>query len=291
MRLLMFLFISYVVMFAADESPGKLAIVDVPEHGVRLHQTGEPEFQAAADNLLNPVLRQKLRQVTDYAVVLRNYSPKTIVGYSVSWLIRDKAGTRRTVDTAAVAPGAFLDGKKLRVDPIKEGYTVVARGRARLLLPEINIGPEPVPPQVPDDVHIARLYTGFREADKVSVRLDAVIFEDGGFVGIDTEHLISEVQQTVDGQYDVDSTIITEQEAGASIDEIIEKVKAMLPAGGNDSASDTRARIRALFAEEFLRNVRTIGSDMALKIVIRRAYRNKPTLHRMSRDAQQGDSR
>jgi hypothetical protein len=270
-----------------DESKEIFASETLENLGVVFFSPGHPGFereleQAVGQTCLSPFVDA----IKGISVVLKNASPKTVIGYSVNWKYdTDTSSTVRGVSHADLEP--LFDGRcEEPVRAVPGGRSIsISPGSARLVSLVGNLDvteSQPPPGWRYESVHEieALMHNAI-----ISVFLDGVMFHDGTFIGADRNGLFERAIASFDGLQDLYHRI-HEMSGKLSRSDLLAWVKRQSACDEQITFAgphDDRVRFeRAVAAKEFLRINGEQGLSEALEWSRARFSRRRPDFRRLS---------
>lgn len=257
-----------------------MTLKDLSEHSVRLKDAHHPEFNLRAAELQRRQRDDAFELLKPFSVLLKNDTQKTIVAYSVIWRFIGNDGRPGVAGATFMALGALLDGGAKRYTSDTTMYTIVRPGSSRLLSPLHNIGDDRTPnspvPASSGQVVLRQL----SQTTDLSVSVEAILFEDGTFVGPDPDNLIDTIQSRFDGEHDFYELISRAKQDKRTAEDILQEVGSIRSAYSQSPPADEYETARMLASEEFVTMSERMGFDQAVKIIEGRRFVNRPVIRR-----------
>ncbi len=215
----------------------QLNIKDLPQYSITLVPSTSPEFNSDVLAILAGNVDNAVDTLKPFAVVLKNNSADTIVGFSVRWLLTDQSGRSTTEDvfyhnlnTPSVS--------RYRLPPGSSAF--VSRGFAFVQY----VKPFVVTPTTARNVERMASSVG------VTISLDGVIFSDGRFVGPDESRAYAQALAATQAETSLLKELIARHNAGQADVDIMHWLTSiatvMLPGGGLENMNWQMAQQRNL---------------------------------------------
>jgi hypothetical protein len=261
---LLFLFVT--VVPASAQASVQINIKDMPEEHIRLIPASSSGFDDRLDQLLGKgtvsqepaLLAQK-----PFSVILNNESGRTLIGYSLRYTHVDSTGKTTTHDRFF----NILDGsREAQVPPSGNAWVTPRRTMTRA-------STQPIPPAVRQEAIAAM--DQLNRLSAITVSLDAVIYDDGSFVGPNATRAFEQATAIVGERLLVAGQFTSRQLGGASDADILtwlETLTARNPTPGADSSVDTTDwsySCRRQYAQFLLSAYKTSGPQAAATVAKR----------------------
>lgn len=261
----------------------KFNVKGLPEHSVSLIAPSDPILTAGRDVSIHP-----------YSVVLRNSSSKAVVGYSIKWECfdgkresptRDMSHDRKFSNSYGFA---FMYGEESeRRAVLKNADEVIEPNSTWLISPDFppskmngrieEIGKEG------DQAGLAEIQAA---CPTMAVTLDGVFFDDGTFIGPDTNDFFAKVKTQMDARYEVLRGVQSDLKSGKKPDEVFKRLEQIRDSerqdsGGEMTMNELRSFYRHMFARDVLGMKEMWGADGAIANVQRQLSRPWVTLRKI----------
>lgn len=261
----------------------KFIVRGLSEHSVSLIAPSDPILTGGRTVFVDP-----------YSVAIRNTSSKAVVGYSIKWecfdgkresATRDMSHDRNFSNSLGFA---FMYGDESeRRAILKNADEVIQPNSTWLISPdlparklsgllaEINTGR--------DQAALAELQA---ECPTMTVTLDGVFFDDGTFIGPDTNDFFIKVKTQMDVRYEVLRGVQSDLLSGKDPTEVFKGLEQMRDrerqlSGGNMTMKELRSFYRHMFAQDVLGMKEMWGAQGAIANVQRQLSRRWVTLRKL----------
>lgn len=245
---------------------------DFPEYGVRIITPADPSF----DGIANRYFKSKgPLDLKPFSVFIKNSGSQMIVGYSITWALFND-GKRITSNTVGYTEPGVLLGNEIPSDTVHT--TAIEPGKVRCFTWNSQIHPELVGETKPDPIQNI-LNSELSRATDVTVSLDAVVFDDGTFVGANTTGFIDQMQAMVTAKSDLMREVVEANQSGA-VDAAFESIirtsqEDDVVFDAKFSNADWYRYFRKMYATEIAQRRKIQGKDHALSYVIQSYGRAK----------------
>jgi hypothetical protein len=264
--------------------------VGIPEAGLALIGSGEPQFDELAKRLLGDELPPELEALKPYSVVLYNHSDQTVVAYALRWEYTSARGRPVHIDLSDGEVAGLLDGatKKITGEGEKTAPTLPARSWIVVTPPTALKTNSGARERASDSYHqdfLHRLADRFSQANDISVTLDGAFFEDGSFIGPNKARFFENFSSEVRAKQNLMSSVVLAAEEGRSIHDIAQEVRASLPGSRpslgiepDGSISGYDEHYRYVYASQFLSAYHNSGEEATLAWAHYHLFRHPPKL-------------
>ncbi len=247
---------------------------DFPEHGVSLIVPSDPSFG-------NLQAKSKSTSIHDpYSVLLKNTGTRAVVGYSFKWQCFDDRGETSDRNLSndrnlnKMVSWVFLHGEESdRKEALDRSEEIVKPHSIWLISSE---GEARSTAWSGDAVASSK--TQLDESSEVKtipgcvsirVTVDGIFFEDGTFIGSDTNGLFASVESEMAARYEILRGIQNDLKSGKKADEIFKELEKIrdgedIRLGALPTADQRRAFFRNLFAKDVLGKKEFWGADKAI---------------------------
>ena len=254
---------------------------DFPEYGIRIIAPTDPSFDGIATQHFKNKLPDNLRPLS---IFIKNSGPRTIVGYAISWeLLND--GKRITSNSVGYSEPGILIGNEIPSNTVHT--TSIDPGKARCFTWSSQIHAELVAAPKPDPVRDL-LNAELSRATDVTVSLDAIVFDDGTFIGPNTTGFIDQMQALVTAKYDLMREVVKAKENGtvdAAFDSITKKSQEPDVVFGDKFSADEWYRyFTKMYAVEIAQLKAIQGKDQAVSSVVKSYGRAQHGLKKRDKD-------
>jgi hypothetical protein len=265
------------------KSAVKFNVKGLPEHSVSLIAPSDPILTAGRDVSIYP-----------YSIVLRNSSSKAVVGYSIKWECfdgkresptRDMSHDRKFSNSYGFA---FMYGEESeRRAVLKNADEVIGPNSAWLISPDfpprkLNGRIEEISKEG-DQAGLAEIQAA---CPTMAVTLDGVFFDDGTFIGPDTNDFFAKVKIQMDARYEVLREVQSDLKSGRKPDEVFKRLEQIRDnerqvSGEEMTMKELRSFYRHMFAQDVLGMKEMWGADGAIANVQRQLSRPWVTLRKI----------
>ncbi|HWN11291.1 MAG TPA: hypothetical protein VNO50_18795 [Pyrinomonadaceae bacterium] len=264
---------------------------DFPEHGVSLIVPSDPAFGHLLTKLESaPIL-------DPYSVLLKNTSNRAVVGYSLQWQCFDGAPetSHRSLSNDRnlnrIVSWVFLHGEESNRKAAINGSEDVVKPHSTWLISSdgsarsLGLNRVEVPfAKTPDASYGGGALNG---CASMTVIADGIFFEDGTFIGPDTNALFTRVKSEMDARHELFQEIDNDLKSGKKVEEIFKELERIRDAevvrlGERPSADDLRAFFRNLFAKDLLGRKEFFGIDKAIEDIQLQLSKPWVTLRKLS---------
>jgi hypothetical protein len=264
-----------VVLTKAESSPVIFNLKSLPEHGV---------------NLMSPsdlvVTKGKAPNLYPYSVLLRNNNSRPIVGYSINWQCFDGKGEFARIDRShdkqfSNSFGyAFMYGEESeRRAILNKADEVIQPNSTWLISPDLPVR------KISGSIGEATTENeqgAAREAQAacptMTVILDGVFFDDGTFIGPDTNGFFSKIKTQMEMRYEVLQGVQRELRSGKNPTEVFRALEQIRnreaqQSGPEITIDELRTRYRRMFAQDVLGMKEMWGVEGAIENIQRQLSR------------------
>lgn len=261
----------------------KFNVRGLPEHRVSLIAPSDPILTGGRTVLVDP-----------YSVALRNTSSKAVVGYSIKWECFDGKSVSATRDMShdkkfSNSLGfAFMYGEESeRRAILKNADEVIQPDSTWLLSPDLPARKLSGPLE---EINPGRDQAALAEIEAacpiMTVTLDGAFFDDGTFVGPDTNDFFVKVKTQMDVRHEVLQEVQSNLKRGKDPTEVFKGLEEMRDrerqlSGGEMTMNELRSFYRHMFAQDVLGMKEMWGTDGAIANVQRQLSRNWVTLRKL----------
>jgi hypothetical protein len=261
----------------------KFNVKGLPEHSVSLIASSDPILTGGRTVSVDP-----------YTVVLRNTSSKAVVGYSIKWECfdgkmesptRDMSHDRKFSNSFGFA---FMYGDESeRRAVLNNADEVINPNTTWLISPDF---PARKMNGRVEELSARRDQAALTEVQAacptMTVTLDGVFFDDGTFVGPDTNDFFAKVKTQMDVRYEVLRGVQSDLKSGKDPTEVFRGLEQIRDrerqvSGGEMTMNDLRSFYRHMFAQDVLGMKEMEGADGAIAKVQRQLSRPWVTLRKL----------
>lgn len=266
-----------------ETSAVKFNVKGLPEHNVSLIASSDPIITGGRTVSVDP-----------YTVVLRNTSSKAVVGYSIKWECfhgkmesptRDMSHDRKFSNSFGFA-FMYADESERRA-VLNNADEVINPNTTWLISPDF--------PARKMNGHIEELSTRRDQAalaevqaacPMMTVTLDGVFFDDGTFVGPDTNDFFAKVKTQMDVRYEVLRGVQSDLKSRKDPTEVFRGLEQIRDrerqvSGGEMTINELRSFYRHMFAQDVLGMKEMWGADGAIANVQRQLSKPWVTLRKL----------
>ncbi len=272
---------------------------DFPEHGVSLIVPSDPSFGDLLAKLEPPSIHDR------YSVFLKNDSTRAVVGYSIKWQCFDNRGEipdgllSNDTQLNSIVSWVFLHGEEsdrraaldVSEDIIKPHsiWLINPDGPARPLEGHGSSCSAVTSFSITRFDRSGRLIETIEDCASMMVIADGIFFDDGTFIGDDTNGFFTSVKSQLDARYEILQGVQTELESGKKADEIFKELERIRDLEGfgpqelgqHPTAEKFRSFFRGLFARDVLGMKEVFGVDKALEDVQLKLSKSWVTLRKL----------
>jgi hypothetical protein len=263
-----------VLVARSNQGVTSIHVSHFPALGVTLTPPSSSEFEARVRALF-PTQADFVLELRPYVAIVENRSSKTIVAYNVAFDPQFSTGKKGRFGTAHKYPDAVA-GNQSGQSPLPKGLEI-RTGEQRLVSYGVEL--DPAQDYEGHRAQIKRWHEGeFRGAIDLTIRLDAVLFDDGVLIGPNSWRLDEEFLALLEAKQNLYRTIVKRLDEGLPLEQAL---RSMIPPPGPLPSSRESPEIRyssVALGDVFgwkERNAIDAGGD-----VFRRAMRDKPFLIR-----------
>jgi hypothetical protein len=259
----------------------KFNVKDLSEHRVSLLAPSDPILTGGRTVFVDP-----------YSVALRNTSSKAVVGYSINWecfdgnrqsATRDRSHDRKFSNSFGFA---FMYGEESeRRAILKNADEVIQPNSTWLISPDFPARKlsEPL-----EEINIRRNQVALAEVQAacptMTVSLDGVFFDDGIFIGPDTNNFFVKVKTQMDVRYEVLQGVQSELKSGKNPTEVfreLEQIRDHDVRAEEMTMDELRSFYRHMFAQDVLGMKEMWGVNGAIANVQRQLSRHWVMLRKL----------
>jgi len=271
------------VALKQETSVVKFNVRGLSEHNVSLIAPSDPLLTGGRTVFVDP-----------YSVALRNTSSNAVVGYSIKWecfdgktesATRDMSHDRKFSNSLGFA---FMYGEESeRRAILKNADEVIQPNSTWLIFPDLPArklsGPLEEIQTGRDQAALAGLQAA---CPTMTVTLDGVFFEDGTFIGPDTNDFFAKVKTQMDVRHEVLQGVQRDVKSGKDPTEVFKELEQMRDrerqqSGGEMTTNELRSFYRHMFAQDVLGMKEMWGVDGAIANVQRQLSRHWVTLRKL----------
>lgn len=261
----------------------RLNAADIREHGLIIIASGETSFDGMWDVLRGGMPDSTLEAIRPYSVFIKNTGHRAVVAFVLKWEMARPDGrvitkTHQYVTIYSLMGDGTADSRGHVIKPNTAwlafpGFAGTQDG------PELNSGG----PRFA--AYLESVSSDLAQYNSVTVSLDGVFFEDGGFVGPDATGFFSKVEALINANRDLRREIAAGIKSGSSPEDVFGRVtneanKPRVRTGRNSTADDYYNRFKRSAAEELLQMRSVSGDDKTLEHALRPQKRPWPTLRK-----------
>jgi hypothetical protein len=261
----------------------QLDVRDLRERGLTMIGPGAASFEVLLDAARVNMPGAPLEAVRPYSVFIKNTGRRAVVAFMLRWELTRPDGVVVTENNQYVTKYSLTgDGVS-----DSDGHTI--RSNAALLaFPGFAMAQDTAGLNNGDPkfaAYLERVGSNSAQYVSVTVSLDGVVFEDGGFVGPDATGFYGKVKALIDADRDLRREIETKVKSGKSADDIFTHVteeagKPKVRIRPNSTAEDHYNYFKRAAAEELLSMREVSGNDKTLKHALRPSKKPWPQLRK-----------
>jgi len=239
--------------------------------GVSVSGRGGGQYPANIDMILGISRDEVTNAWLPFSITVSNNAPGGIVAVAVRWRVTDPSGN----DSTYIMTRSLFEDDQIQIAP---GTAVVAFPSALLSNHQNGIrnslggsGGSP------SDLR------NFRNASKIQVSLDGVVFASGIFVGPNTAHEYESLQADSAAGYDVASAVLEKRNSGVPLSDIVQwlqQTAAVRPKGASLLSRDWNTAATAREARMYLRIYRSRGESGLIAMAQQQMQRPHLPIHR-----------
>ena len=234
-------------------------------HGVTIAAATDPDFDVRAQAILSghaaPVLELK-----PYLAIVQSHDPRTVVAYTVSWIVTRRNDSSEVSHTQFKFPDAVAGtGNGLAILQGRE----IKTGEQRLVGMGFEVWPVEYVEQYREFGRHATRQLG--EVKRLRIALDAVIFDDGAMIGPDESRLAEHFITFVQAKQSLYRQVVIGLETGRAGDDVFAPLRESLGERFSPNPRDPLAIYDRQAAAEVLG-----WHDRVVLEVFRRALRREP---------------
>ena len=247
----------------------KFNLKGLPEHGISLIAPSDASFNNDTPGTFDP-----------YSVVLKNTTSRSVVGYSFKWECADAPTETASRDmsndrlVSHLIGFAFLYGDESDRKAILNRAEDVIRPNTMWLISfdsparQITGGAEDVSAKL-DQAAVAKAQAA---CPTITVIADGIFFDDGTFIGPDTNNFFTQVKTQIDTRYEVLQGVQNDLKSGKSSNEVFQRLEQIRheeqpPIGGDMTLNDLHSYYRNVFAQDILGKKNLWGPEKAIEEV------------------------
>ncbi|HET9183311.1 MAG TPA: hypothetical protein VFP59_14330 [Candidatus Angelobacter sp.] len=252
--------------------------LDFKSRGVTLTVPSDPEFEQRVEQGLQENSRSDaVHAVKGISALLRNTTNKAIIGYALRWRFTYPDGTSTLRRVTYVQPGALLDDGHTKHPSSVATSTVIAPGESRLISEVASLGAHSHT-NLAGDLrvlqHVDEINALANRSSEVTVMVDAVLFDDGSFIGPDETHFIKNFVASFDALQDFYRDLVALNDSGKAEREIMEWVSKQNT--GNTYPLSQSEFERAVAANEFVAVAQQYGFSSAIRLARSKIFVRHP---------------
>ena len=252
----------------------KFSVEDFPEHGISLIVPSDSRF-GDLQSRLTKVNRSSMGN--RYLVFLTNSGDRAVVGYSIKWECLDSSGNSsdRNVhnnrNLSYLCSWVLLHGEEADRRAVINRSQEVIKPDSIWFITDDSEGPLDgssgegfLSPMTFYELDGAETLQG---CATMRVVIDGIFFDDGIFIGSDSNGFFNRVKTEMDTRYEILLGVQTDLRSGKSTDEIFRGLERLRNQEGlypGPSSVELRAFFRKLFAQDVLGKKEMWGVDKAI---------------------------
>jgi len=263
---------------------------DLPEYGIHIITSADPSFDEIVAKYF------KNRPLETLSVFIKNSGTRLVVGYALTWELRDEDGKMISSNTRGYSEPGVLMGNEIPKD--LKHTTAIEPGTARCFSRDSQIERDVVEvgeldtalPSHSQDKEdgssaIRAMVTAqLSRATDVTVSLDGVIFDDGTFVGPNVTGFFEQMQAMVNAKVDLLHDIAASSQQG-NLDQALDSIAAMsrepdVKFNSKSSADDFYHYFRKLYADEITNKHHAYGKEKLVPYLVKSYHRARPILRK-----------
>jgi hypothetical protein len=249
--------------------PLPIHVENLEEQGITITSTADPAFDADIRALFQGD-SEELLKLKPFLVIISNGSARTMVAYTLTWVLRLPRGSQ-TGYSPARYPDAVADAFPYRGNEIRPGeQKIVPMGI------ELDCGRWTGKPT--ESFYLDQFidwFKAFAEVTEVQVGFDAVIFDNGELIGPNKAHLDESFLTYLHANENWYRSVLEALDAGKSVDEAFLPIQAVLAADPQLDIDDPE-RFWRRQSTAGVRRLRLRYGDHALQDILRKAIRKEP---------------
>jgi hypothetical protein len=277
-------FIATSLSMSAQPSNGaSMKACDLASHGVILLPPGHPQFEAGANEALGDKPSELAKAVKNVAVVIRNSSDKTVIGYTLKWQFKAVDGSMTAKSISYVQSAALLDAGRAKHPPNLPGGILIPPESKRLVSLFGSMGSDSHPGLKVDanvQQQIDKIKALINQSSEVTVVLDSVLFEDGSSAGPNETHALDDFVKSFDGLQAFYRHAMQLVDSGTSEPDIVAWLKTQMVA--DPGAANQSEFNRHIAATELLGVRERSGMPAAVDLIRSKLYGHRPNFTNMS---------
>jgi hypothetical protein len=275
-------------------------VKDLPEEGLKLVAPTDPSFEGRLSSILKNKPNALAEGLKLYSVLLENKGNKVIVGYRLKWEMSKADGTVSVRQAGGINMGALMDiWQPGSENPSQSGGFAIKPHAITFVSPAGSLSEDDssmimgyatgstdrgtqdqIRQQAGDNRYAALISTVKAELQQytsITISVDGVVFEDGGFVGPDTTGFFVSIQAYLNAKRDLLEEIDFAIKRNRGIDRIfsdIEEIANSEPSERKLNQADLYTFYKKMQAKEVLR-LRTAMSDQRAMEMLQQQYRKQ----------------
>ena len=261
----------------------KINIRDLREHGISLIAPSDLRSTHGKDVAIYP-----------YSILLKNTSGRLVVGYSIKWECFDGKGESAARDLShdrkfSNSLGfAFMYGEESeRRAILKNADEVIEPNSTWLISPDLPARKlSGLLAEINTELDQAALAEIQAACPTMTVTLDGVFFDDGTFIGPDTNDFFAKVKTQMDVRHEVLQGVHSDLQSGKDPTEVFQGLEQIRDrerqvSGGEMTMDQLRSFYRHMFAQDVLGMKEVWGAEGAIANVERQLSRHWVTLRKI----------
>lgn len=247
---------------------------DFPEHGVSLIVPSDPSFGHLQAKLESTSFRDP------YSVLLKNTGTRAVVGYSLKWQCFDGRGETSDRNLSndrnfnRIVSYIFLHGEESDHRAAVNGSVDIVKPHSIWLISSDSARPIEGPG---GGDSVAFSTTQLDESGGVetiqgcasmTVIADGIFFDDGTFIGPDTNGFFTEVKSEMDARYEILRGVQNDLKSGKKADEIFKELERVRDLGAvkpGELPTADGSFFRSVFAKDVLGRKEFFGVDKTIE--------------------------
>jgi hypothetical protein len=253
---------------------------DIAEHGLVVITPSDPEFApllASRFNGANPAV-EALRP---FAVLIKNVSTQPVVAYSLEWELTREDGKVFTQSRSYIAAWKLMGMKGSDDATLIKPNSFVVMTPSNFDVADYNGASEPTLL-----ASLSTVRTELAHYTAIGITVDGAFFEDGSYVGPDSNNFFSRVEALLNAKRDTCLEILQSSAQGLSTEQIYKHLEDVAKEPNVDSSdAPTKANLYRKYkkdvASEILRTRSTSGDARAVEFATRLLGNKWPELRKL----------
>lgn len=263
-------------------------VKDMPENGLSIVAPSNPEYNDLIESRLKGrnAVAEALRP---FSIFIKNSSSKVVVAFSLKWELMNSDGKVLTQTRNYITLWKLMgeSGSDSGGHIIKPGEVAFAVPSHLEVSQDAGDGGSSLDPEA--QTYLDNLRTELAQYTSITVSLDGVFFEDGAYVGADSNGFFSKVEAIRNAKRDLYGELSQALKQGNSMKQVLKRVEEIaaeqgVPSPSNMAQPELYWKNRKEAAAELLRMRAALGDKKAVEYFDQESRKRRPELRKLNRN-------